>query len=226
MRAVVSCNRLARADISRLHAAPLQTNIDLDLQRFVAELFGDSLQGGAVAIDPKTGGVLALYSAPAFDPNRFIGGIPKAYCDSLRSDPRQPLYNKALQGAYPPASTWKLATAIIGLERGVVALDDRMPQPCTGGYVLWSLFPRAGRRRATAPSTLRQAIAKSCDVYFYQLGLQIGLARLVAGGVKLAVPRADGHRPARGIALRSGRYAPRLLQPEVWAAGAGIRRSC
>ena len=69
----------------------LLTNIDLDLQKFVAGIFGDSLQGGAVAIDPQTGGVLALYSAPSFDGNRFIGGVSVPYYDSLRTDERRPL---------------------------------------------------------------------------------------------------------------------------------------
>ena len=69
----------ARPTCSPVAAPPLYTNIDLDLQRFVAGIFGDSLQGGAVAIDPKTGAVLALYSAPSPDSNRFIGGVPAAY---------------------------------------------------------------------------------------------------------------------------------------------------
>ncbi|HEY5440531.1 MAG TPA: penicillin-binding transpeptidase domain-containing protein, partial [Gemmatimonadaceae bacterium] len=110
----------------------LHTNIDLDLQKFVAGIFGDSLQGGAVAIDPQTGGVLALYSAPSFDGNRFIGGVSAQYYDSLNNDPRRPLYNKALQGTYPPGSTWKLATVAIGLETGAVKMTDRMPIACTG----------------------------------------------------------------------------------------------
>src|SRR5687768_10220336 len=67
-------------------AAELQTNIDLDLQVFTAKLFADSLVGGAVAMDPETGAVLTLYSGPSYDPNRFIGGIPQSYWDSLRAD--------------------------------------------------------------------------------------------------------------------------------------------
>ncbi|HEX9483431.1 MAG TPA: penicillin-binding transpeptidase domain-containing protein, partial [Gemmatimonadaceae bacterium] len=110
----------ARQDLIPVAGPDLHTTIDMDLQRFVAGIFGDSLQGGAVAIDPNTGGVLALYSAPSWDGNRFIGGIPAQYWDSLRTDPRKPLYNKALQGQYPPGSTFKLATTAIGLETGTV----------------------------------------------------------------------------------------------------------
>src|SRR5258705_1276029 len=124
----------ARQDLVPVPALPLYTNIDLDLQRFVAGIFGDSLQGGAVAIDPKTGGVLAIYSAPTWDANRFIGGIPAQYWDSLRNDPRRPLYNKALQGQYPPASTFKLATTVMGLEEKGVQMNEKMPNPCKGGF--------------------------------------------------------------------------------------------
>ncbi|HZF67025.1 MAG TPA: penicillin-binding transpeptidase domain-containing protein, partial [Gemmatirosa sp.] len=100
----------ARADQQPEAGPNLQTNIDLDLQRFVVNLFGDSITGSAVALDPSTGGVLALHSAPTYDPNRFTGGIQKSYWDSLNTDPRRPMYNKAVQGRYPPASTFKLAT--------------------------------------------------------------------------------------------------------------------
>jgi penicillin-binding protein 2 len=178
-------------DIPPTSPPPLQTNIDLDLQRFVAELFGDTLQGGLVAMEPTTGEVLAIHSAPPFDPNRFIGGIPKDYWDRLRSDERKPLYNKALQGVYPPASTFKLATAVIGLERGVVEFDDRMPQPCTGGYYYGRYF-RCWDKKGHGNVNLTQAIAKSCDVYFYQLGLRIGLTNLLAGGVKLQFRERSG----------------------------------
>ncbi len=170
----------------------LHTNIDLDLQRFVAGIFGDSLQGGAVAIDPQTGGVLALYSAPSFDGNRFIGGVPAQYYDSLRTDERRPLYNKALQGTYPPGSTWKLATTAIGLETGAVKMTDKMPIPCTGGLQFGSRYFRCWKPEGHGYLDLQGAIAKSCDVYFYQLGLRLGIARLVAGGVSIGFDKKAG----------------------------------
>src|SRR5690606_159277 len=110
----------ARADVLPEGPPALYTNIDLDLQLAVARIFGDSLVGGVVAMEPRSGEVLALHSAPSFDPNRFIGGIPRDYWQELQEDERRPLYNKAIKGTYPPASTWKLATAIIGLEQGLV----------------------------------------------------------------------------------------------------------
>jgi penicillin-binding protein 2 len=163
----------------------LQTNIDLDLQVFTASIFGDSLVGGAVAMDPETGAVLALHSAPSYDPNRFVGGIPKPYYDSLLNNKYNPLYNKAVQGSYPPGSTWKLATAVMGLQDNVITPKTRMPQQCTGYYYYgnraWNCWEKGGH----GSLDLTGAISRSCDVYFYQLGLKLGMSRLIAGGVDL-----------------------------------------
>jgi penicillin-binding protein 2 len=170
----------------------LRTSIDLDLQRFTASLFDSTMQGGAVAMDPTTGAVLALHSAPIFDPNDFIGGISSARYRALVQDPRNPLYNKALQGRYPPASTFKLATAVIALQSGVVGLGDRMPEPCHGSYQFGSRAFRCWEKDGHGSLTLAQAIEKSCDVYFYQLGLKLGLDRFLAGGIALGFRQATG----------------------------------
>ncbi len=187
----------AREDLLPEAPAPLYTNIDLELQRFVAEIFGDSLIGGAVAMEPRSGEVLALHSAPTFDPNRFIGGIPYAYWQELQSDERRPLYNKAIKGTYPPGSIWKLQTAIVAMEAGLVDIDDHMATPCTGGYQYGNRYFRCWDKRGHGDVTLAEAIEHSCDVYFYQLGLKIGLQRLIAGGIRL------GSRDRSGIDLPS-----------------------
>jgi penicillin-binding protein 2 len=173
----------ARADLLPVAAPPLYTNIDMDLQRYAAGVFGDTLQGGVVALDPKTGAVLALVSAPGWDGNRFVGGIPAQYWDSLRNDPRRPLYNKALQGEYPPGSTFKIATAITALEGNVVTMADHMPVSCNGGLQYGSRYFHCDGKHGSL--SLAEAIAKSCNTYFYQLGLKIGLTKLLAGGVDL-----------------------------------------
>lgn len=180
---------------------PLHTNIDLELQRHIVSLMGDSLQGGIIAMDPSTGGVLALHSAPSFDPNRFIGGIPAAYYRELTSDPRRPLYNKVVQGRYPPASTWKLATAVIAMQNGVARLEDRMPTPCTGAYFYGGRSFACWYPEGHGAINMARAIEVSCNVYFYQLGLRISLNRLVAGGVQL------------GFRERSGIDIPQELTP-------------
>jgi penicillin-binding protein 2 len=182
----------ARPDDPPVAGPDLRTNIDLDLQRFTASLFDSTMQGGAVAMDPTTGAVLAFHSAPIYDPNEFIGGISHTAYQALLRDPREPLYNKALQGAYPPASTFKLATAIIAMEAGIVGLDDRMSQPCMGSYQFGTRPFRCWERKGHGSLTLAQAIEKSCDVYFYQLGLRLGLERFLAGGIGLGFAQRTG----------------------------------
>jgi len=178
-----------------------------------------------VAMDPNDGSVLALYSNPSYDPNKFVGGVSLAYYDSLRTNPKNPLYNKALQGLYPPGSTWKLATAVLGLQDDVVNTESRMPQACNGYYYFgnraWHCWEKAGH----GSLTLTQAISRSCDVYFYQLGLKIGLSRLVAGGVQLGFNKKAGvdlpeeFRPKfpDNLDYFNARYGPRN-----WTGGAMV----
>jgi penicillin-binding protein 2 len=181
-----------RPDLDPENAPPLYTNIDLDLQKFTVGVFGDSLQGGAIAIDPNTGEVLALYSAPSFDPNKFTGGIPVEYYKELLTDPKRPLVNKAIQGTYPPGSTFKLATSVIALQNGLVGLKEHMPVPCSGGYQYGSRYFRCWDKRGHGSVDLEGAIKHSCDVYFYQLGLKIGLTRFIAGGISLTMRDKSG----------------------------------
>ncbi|MBK6455726.1 MAG: penicillin-binding protein 2 [Gemmatimonadetes bacterium] len=182
----------SRPDREATAAPALQTNIDLDLQRFVASYLADSLVGGVVAIEPQSGAVLAIHSSPAYDPNRFIGGIPAPYYRELLNNPGRPLLNKAIQGRYPPASTFKLATAAMALEEGLVDFDSRMPVPCTGGYTYGSRYFRCWDKKGHGSVTLSQAIAKSCDSFFYQLGLRMTLSKMLAGGVQLKFREKSG----------------------------------
>ncbi|HLA14466.1 MAG TPA: penicillin-binding protein 2 [Gemmatimonadaceae bacterium] len=181
-----------RPDLNPIGAPPLYTNIDMDLQRYTAAIFGDSLQGAAVALDPQTGAVLALYSAPAFDPNKFTGGIPADYYKELLEDERRPLVNKAIQGRYEPGSIFKPATAILGLEHKLVGLTEKMAVPCAGGYQYGARYFKCWEKRGHGSLALEGALKHSCDVYFYQLGLRIGMARMIAGGLKLTFREKAG----------------------------------
>jgi penicillin-binding protein 2 len=182
----------ARADLRAVKGKDLHTNIDLDLQRFIVNLFGDSLIGGAVAVVPSTGSVIAIHTAPSIDPNRFIGGVPASYYDSLLNDKRVPLYNKAMQGAYPPGSTFKLATAIMGLETGTVTMSSHMPEACNGSYFFGNRVWHCWEPHGHGSLDLAGAIKHSCDVYFYQLGIKLTMARLAAGGVSLRFGQRSG----------------------------------
>lgn len=211
----------ARPDQPPEAPAALYTNIDLDLQRFVHELFGDSLIGGVVAMEPRSGEVLALHSAPTFDPNQFIGGIPRDYWEQLQTDPRRPLYNKAIKGTYPPGSIWKLHTAIIAMEANQVRIDERMPVPCQGGFQFGNRFFRCWEDEGHGDVTLAQALEVSCDTYFYQLGIRIGLQSLVAGGIRLGSRDRSGiDLPAESRSLfpsdPAREYYDRLFGPQGW----------
>jgi penicillin-binding protein 2 len=220
----------ARPDLEPERPPALYTNIDLDLQKFVYELFGDSLIGGVVAMEPRSGEVLALHSAPTFDPNRFIGGIPFDYWQELQEDPRRPLYNKAIKGAYPPGSIWKLHTSIIAMEAGQVRINERMEVPCTGSFLYGGRPFRCWKRDGHGDLTLAGALEQSCDTYFYQLGLRIGLSNLVAGGLRL------GSRDRSGIDLPAEtrsifptdppkEYYDRLFGPRGWSNGVVLNLS-
>jgi penicillin-binding protein 2 len=170
----------------------IKTSLDIELQRFVAEEFPEHWRGALVAVDPRTGGVLALYSSPTFDPNLFVGGMDLEDWDALRLAVDQPMFNRATEGLYPPASPWKLAVAASALKRELITLDTRMDVPCTGGMLYGNRYFRCWDDRGHGSLTLREAIAHSCDVYFYQLGLMIGLDSLLADGVSMGFLERSG----------------------------------
>jgi penicillin-binding protein 2 len=170
----------------------IRLTIDLDLQRYVHQVFPAGMRGAVVAMRPGTGEILALYSAPSFDPNLLAGGIDPAVWASLNRDPARPLINRAIKGIYPPGSTWKLATAMIGLERGYITPERVMPIACTGGMAYAGRYSRCHKVEGHGPQNLIQAIANSCNVYFYQLGILLGLDQLATEGTRLGFSRKTG----------------------------------
>lgn len=170
----------------------LRLNLDLDLQEYIHRIFPDSMAGAVVALDPVDGGVLALYSAPSFDPNEFVGGIDPEVWRRLNEDTQRPQYDRAVLGLYAPASTWKLAAAAIGLDLGVVTPAETMPVPCSGGWFYGNRYWRCHRPEGHGYNNLSQAVANSCDVYFYQLGLRIGLDRMLQRATDIGFSRQCG----------------------------------
>lgn len=155
----------------------IKLHLDAKLQKIAQEALGDNL-GSVVAIDPRDGGVLVLVSTPAFDSNLFVTGISSKDYRALRDSPDMPLFNRSLQGAYPPGSTVKPIFALAGLHYGVVTPATRIPDP--GWYQLPndSRFYRDWRRGGHGTVDVRQSIAQSCDVYFYDLAHKLGIDRL------------------------------------------------
>jgi len=170
----------------------LHLNLDLALQEWIHEIWPDSMAGAVVALDPADGSVRALYSAPSFDPNEFVGGIGTQAWDALNTDEQKPLYNRSVLGLYAPASTWKLASAGIALDLGVVTPDEVMPVPCTGSFYWGNRSWGCWNREGHGYNTLAEAIGNSCDVYFYQMGLRVGLDRLLTRATDIGFSRRCG----------------------------------
>ncbi|HYH82216.1 MAG TPA: penicillin-binding protein 2 [Longimicrobium sp.] len=170
----------------------VRLTLDLDLQRYIHQVWPKDMRGAVVAMVPGTGEVLAMYSAPTYDPNLLVGGIPRALWAQLTTDAGRPLLNRATNGTYPPGSTWKLATALIGLERGAITPTQVMPISCTGGMTYAGRYQRCWNPEGHGPQNLLQAIQNSCNVYFYQLGIMLGLDVLAREGTRLGFSRRTG----------------------------------
>jgi len=155
----------------------LHLSLDIELQRIAENTFGKN-NGALVAIDPVNGDVLALVSMPTFDPNLFVGGIDSKTYKTLQDSHDQPLFNRALRGRYPPGSTIKPFFGLAGLEYGLINPDASTI--CPGWYVLDNdeRKYRDWKKLGHGHVDLSQAIVESCDVYFYDLALTLGIDRL------------------------------------------------
>ena len=160
------------------------TTIDLDLQQAAEDQLKKSPQGRGViiAMDPNNGEIFALASAPTFDPNLFSQRITtkegRAEYQKLLNDPDHPLINRAIQGKYPPGSTWKPLMATAGLKQGAISIDNSN-LVCGGGITIGNKFTRCMGGNHGSPN-VHVAIEKSCDSYFYHLGLKMKLEGIQA----------------------------------------------
>jgi penicillin-binding protein 2 len=132
--------------------------------------------GAVVAVDPNNGEIIAMASSPTFDPNMFVVGMSRDQWNALITNPYRPLENKAIQAEYPPASTYKIVTAMAGLEEKVI--DPQTTYFCPGHYRYGNRVYRCWKRGGHGEVDLTRAIAESCDVYFYQVGEAVGVDRL------------------------------------------------
>jgi len=170
----------------------LTLTIDLDIQRAAEDAFEPGARGAVVALDPRTGEVLALASKPNYDPNEFSNGITQERWDELSGGGNYPLFNRAIQAAYPPGSTLKPFTALAGLEAGAITAGTYFAQTCTGEFRFGSRLFGCWKHDGHGSLAVHDAIVRSCDVYFYQLGLRIGLDRLAAFMSKLDLSERTG----------------------------------
>lgn len=186
--------------VSPVPGRDLHLYLDLDLQQYIAAIFPPEWTGAIVALDPATGGVLAYYSQPSYDPNLFIGGITSARYRALLEDDGKPLLDRVVSSGQPAASTWKLAVAGMALDVGAITPEEYMPQACTGSY-FYGRSARCWYAPGHGRQNLVEAIKNSCNVYFYQVGVRIGLKRFLERGTRL------------GFGEKTGIDVPHEIQP-------------
>ena len=153
----------------------IQLTLDLDLQA-VAELAMDGRNGAVVAIDPRTGEVLAMVSRPTFDPNKFAVHIKSSDWKEIADNPDKPLFNRAIQAQDAPGSTFKPLVAIAGLESG--SIDDEFKVHCPGGASFYGHYYKCHLKTGHGSVALHKGIVQSCDVFFYNTGNRTGIDKI------------------------------------------------
>ena len=145
--------------------------LDADVQNRALEVFGEE-SGGCVVMDIRNGDILCMVSAPSFDPNMFVGGVPSRVYSALRDYERRPLLDKAIYGTFPPGSTFKMTTALALLEAGINPAER---VTCTGSYRFGNNTWRCWKRGGHGSMDMHDAIKNSCDTYFYHLCNRAGV---------------------------------------------------
>lgn len=201
----------------------LRLTLDRALQAFTLARLGQD-SAAAVVMEVQTGNILALASAPSFDPNLFVRGISVAEYDLLREDDHRPMSNKTVQGAYPPGSTFKMVTALAAFDAGLAQPDERVFCP---GYLEVSgrrfhCWNRNGHGRVH----LTSALAESCDVFFYDMAQRVGIDRINAMAERLGLG-ARYDLPLSGISsgLNPSREWKRERRGAEWVVGDTINAS-
>jgi penicillin-binding protein 2 len=179
--------------------------LDLELQKAAEEAMAGK-SGTLVAMDPQSGDILALVSKPDFDPNLFARGISPENWKSLIENPAHPLQNRAVQGQYPPGSVFKIITAIAGLEEKLITPETVFH--CSGALPFGDREYQCWKKEGHGGISLQRAIVESCDVYFYQLGLRLGVDRIAKYALAMGLGRVTG--------FPLGQEKPGLVPTSAW----------
>lgn len=191
---IIEVNALGR-EMRMLHekspqmGKDLKMSIDINIQKAAEEAF-DGKNGALVALKPHSGEILAMVSLPSFDPNVFSRGISVKEWNSIISDRKKPMLNRAIQSQYPPGSIFKLITAIAALEEAVIDPDTKIN--CTGAvhYGKWSFG--CWKKGGHGAVDMHKAIVESCDVYFYEIGKRLGIDRIYKYAALFGLGRDTG----------------------------------
>ena len=152
-----------------------QTTLDLEVQKFTSEVIKDKAAAVCV-MDIYNGDIVSLVSSPNYDPNQFVHGVSKTYWQNLINDEKKPLTNKVISGLYPPGSTIKTLVALSALENKIVRPSNTVT--CTGKIELFGEKFHCWKKKGHGIMNMRNAIKRSCDVYFYEVARKLGVDRL------------------------------------------------
>jgi penicillin-binding protein 2 len=179
--------------------------LDLELQKAAEEAMAGK-RGAVVAMDPQSGDILALASKPDFDPNLFARGISPENWKSLIANPANPLQNRATQGQYPPGSVFKIVIVAAGLEEKAITPETTFH--CPGSLQFGNREYLCWKKEGHGRIGLRQAIVESCDFYFYQAGLRLGVDRIAKYALAMGLGRITG--------FPLGQEKPGLIPTSSW----------
>ena len=197
----------------------LYLHLDINLQRVASEVLAD-YNGAIVALEVKTGGILAMVSKPDFNPNSFVSGISSKEYDLLRDSADRPLFDRSIRGHYPPASTLKPFVALAGLERGVTRSESKTF--CPGWYKLpgHEHRYRCWKTHGHGIVGLKQSLAQSCDVYYYDLANSLGIDQMHGFLDIFGFGRRTGiDVPSESRGLSPSREWKREAKNQVWYPG-------
>ena len=191
--------------------------IDRELQQLIHDRLKDD-SAAAVVMDVENGDVLALVSTPGYDPNAFNVGVTPEQWSALTTNDHKPLLNKVLSGTYPPGSTFKTVTALAALDEGVITPDTHFT--CTGHYTLGSHDFHCWKKGGHGSIDLHQALKVSCDCFFYQVALKLGIDGLQAAARRLGLGQPTGIEiPGERGGFIPDRYWKQARFKEPWQQG-------
>jgi penicillin-binding protein 2 len=167
-----------------IQANDIRLTIDINLQKFIYEKMRNK-RGGVVVLNVKTGEILAIVSTPSFDGNKFVDGISNDYWNELLNDPRKPLYNKAITGLYAPGSTFKPIVALAALESN--SWDEKKKFHCPGKIALGKTEFKCWIKHGHGSLNMIEALERSCNVFFINLGLVTGINKIFEVADKVGV---------------------------------------
>lgn len=203
--------------------ANVQLTIDHRLQKYALERLGDE-SASAVVMDVQNGDLLAIASAPSFDPNKFVRGISVADFRELNENKYKPMLNKAVSGTYPPGSTFKMVTALAALKGGFITDKDRYN--CSGSIEIYSRKFHCWNRGGHGRVGLHDSLKRSCDVYYYEVAQKVGIENISAMARDLGIGvNHDLQLPAVRSGLAPTKDWKKRVRKKDWTVGDSVNAS-